>query len=109
MHVHTFCPTDSAPISKSAKRNQKRREKKKIKQVVAPDPPATTSAVQKEVKKEESPTPPPPPAPVDPISEVKRQIEEAKAAKVSHKYVRVIEYILSASALEKYTVVLCTL
>ena len=81
--MHTFCPTDSAPISKSSKRNQKRREKKKAKQGVPPDPPATASAVQKEVKKEESPPPPPPPAPIDPIAEVKRQIEEAKAAKVS--------------------------
>ena len=44
----------------------------------------TTSTVKEEVKKEESPPPPPPPAPVDPIAEVKRQIEEAKAAKVSH-------------------------
>ena len=109
--MHTFCPTNSAPISKSSKRNQKRREKKKAKQGVTPDPPATTSAVQKEVKKEESPLPPPPPAPVDPIAEVKRQIEEAKAAKVSHKICE-SKYsccLTSVLALEKYTVVLCTL
>ena len=108
--MHTFCPTNSAPISKSSKRNQKRREKK-AKQGVTPDPPATTRAVQKEVKKEESPPPPPPPAPVDPIAEVKRQIEEAKAAKVSRKICE-SKYsccLTSVLALEKYTVVLCTL
>ena len=109
IHVYTFCPTDSAPISKSAKRNQKRREKKKVKQGVAPDPPATTSAVQKEVKKEESPPPPPPPAPVDPIAEVKRQIEEAKAAKVSHKICESKYSCCLTSILALIQWVLCTL
>ena len=84
IHIHIFCPIDSGPISKSAKKNQKRKEKKKAKLGVVHIPPVTTSIVQEEVKKEETPPPPPPPAPVDPIAEIKRQIEEAKAAKVSH-------------------------
>lgn len=74
-HMHPLI--DAVPISKSAKRNQKRRERKKA---AASTSQKETSSVCEVVKKE---SPPPPPVIVDPIAELKRLIEEAKAAKVT--------------------------